>query len=138
VYDSLSQKKNTRMNQIKTEDHLLWYHGSPLKLTILRAGSTITRDRRLAEVFSHKPALVCISDEGDIRHNGTEAGFLYRISEEVQPGDVYAHPRSTMPPGLEWLTMRELKVTLLGPVQTLERELISEEEIEELRRLHTA
>jgi len=32
-----------------------WYHGSPLKLDVLRAGSTMTQWRDLARVFSHKP-----------------------------------------------------------------------------------
>ena len=40
-----------------------WYHGSPLELALLRPGSTVTQDRRLAEVFSHKPAVVSVSDD---------------------------------------------------------------------------
>jgi hypothetical protein len=33
------------------------YHGSQQVLTVLRAGSTITRNRRLAEAFSHRPVV---------------------------------------------------------------------------------
>jgi hypothetical protein len=57
-----------------------WYHGSPKVLDVLRAGSIITQDRELARVFSHKPTLVSVDDAGEMRqikHNGTEAGFLY-------------------------------------------------------------
>jgi hypothetical protein len=70
-----------------------WYHGSPYELTSLRAGSTITQDRHLAEVFSHKPAIVCINDDGSIKHTGQLPGFLYRVAEPVAPEDAYAHPR---------------------------------------------
>ena len=36
----------------------VWYHGSPERFTLLRAGSTITQWRALAEAFSHKPQAV--------------------------------------------------------------------------------
>jgi 2'-5' RNA ligase len=111
-----------------------WYHGSPLELTSLREGSTITQDRHLAEVFSHKPAMVCIDDDGSIKHTGRLPGFLYRIAEPVAPEDAYAHPRTTMPPGKEWLTRRELKLELLGPTTVHEEDLLTEEDIAELRR----
>jgi hypothetical protein len=94
-----------------------WFHGSPFELTTLRPGSTITQDRHLAEVFSHKPGLVSIADDGRIQHNGTLPGFLYQVCEPVRPKDVDPHPRSTMQPGQEWLTRRELKVMLIGPTQ---------------------
>ena len=57
-----------------------WFHGSPLALTVLRKGSTITQDRRLAEVFSHKPAFVSVDDDGTIKHDGTLQAFaLFRF-----------------------------------------------------------
>ncbi|HSH78253.1 MAG TPA: hypothetical protein VLA19_06945 [Herpetosiphonaceae bacterium] len=55
----------------------LWFHGSPCELVELREGSTITRDRALARVFSHKPTLV-VDDDGTLSHNGRREGFLYR------------------------------------------------------------
>ena len=97
-----------------------WYHGSPLELTILRKGSTITQDEDLARVFSHKPTLVSVSDDGKIEHNGTTPGFLYRISEEIQPNDVKPHPRSSMAEGKEWLINRDLRVTWICPTQIVE------------------
>lgn len=111
-----------------------WYHGSPLDLGVLAVGSTITRDRHLAEVFSHKPAIVSIEDDGTIKHNGTAPGLLYRVGEEVQPGDVYPHPRSSMEAGKEWLTRRELRLALIGPVEIVDAERLTADEIERLRR----
>jgi hypothetical protein len=111
-----------------------WYHGSPLQLTTLRRGSTITKDRHLAEVFSHKPPVVSIGDDGTIKHNGTQQGYLYRVAEAVAPDDVYPHPHSSMAPGLEWLTRRELRVALIGPTQIVDDERLTEEELASLRQ----
>ena len=111
-----------------------WYHGSPFQLTTLRPGSTLTQQRDLARVFSHKPTLVSISDDGHIKHNGATPGFLYRISEEVQPGDVTPHPHSAMDVGQEWLTNRPLRLVLIGPTQIVPDERLTEEELAELQR----
>lgn len=96
-----------------------WFHGSPYTLTSLRTGSTITRDRRLDEVFSHKPTLVSTEGKGTIWHNGEAAGFLYLIAEPLSTGDIIPHPQSTMPHGWEWIINRELSVIPLGAVPTL-------------------
>jgi hypothetical protein len=112
-----------------------WYHGSPLQLTTLRAGSTITRNRDVARVFSHKPPIVSMDDDGTIRHTGTVPGYLYRIDEPLGPEDVYPHPRTTMQPGLEWLTRRELRLSLIGPTEVREEERLTEEQVAELRRV---
>ena len=111
-----------------------WYHGSPLPLTTLRAGSTITRDRDLARVFSHKPPIVSIDDDGTLLHTGTTTGYLYRIDELLGPEDVTPHPHTTMPIGLEWLTHRELRLALIGPTEVREQEILTEEQVTELRR----
>jgi len=111
-----------------------WYHGSPYELTVIRAGSTITRDRDLARVFSHKPPIVSMSDGGSLRHTGTMPGYLYRIAEPVAAEDVYPHPNSSMPPGAEWLTRRELCVALIGPTSVRDEERLSEQELAELQR----
>jgi len=102
-----------------------WYHGSPLVLSVLLSGSTITQDRHLAEVFSLKPTLVSLGDDGKIHHNGRADGLLYRMAEPVGPGDVVPHPRSSMPPGLEWLITRPLRVELIGPVTPVKGERMS-------------
>ena len=114
-----------------------WYHGSPLELTVLRAGSTITQKRELARVFSHKPALVEIADDGQSRHNGSLPGFLYAIAEEVRPQDVVAHPRTTMEAGDEWLTTRELHLRLLCVTQVVASECLTDEDVAELMKRAT-
>jgi len=111
-----------------------WYHGSPFKLKTLRKGSTITQDRDLARVFSHKPTLVSISESG-IKHDGKKPGFLYQISENIKANDVYPHPHSSMQEGKEWLTTRELRVKLLGVTKIIEKERLTEEEIAKLRKI---
>jgi len=115
-----------------------WYHGSPERFTYLRSGSTVTQDRDLARIFSHKPALVeCFTDDDGqrrIKHSGTMPGFLYVISGEIQPGDVYPHPRTAMEPGQEWLTKRELRVELISTIDVVPEESFTQEELEELYR----
>jgi hypothetical protein len=110
----------------------VWYHGSPEDLTELAAGSTITPHRALARAFSHKPTLLCIEDDGTIRHNGLRAGILYRIAEPLTPADLSPHPRSTMPAGLEWLTRRPLRLCRLGRTRIRPGERLSEEEVRAL------
>ena len=110
-----------------------WYHGSPLQLTTLAEGNTVTPDIHLAKVFSHKPALVSISDDGQVKHSGTAPGFLYRVAEPLEPGDVYPHPRSVMEGGKEWLTCRMLPLELLSSTEVVENESLTDEEIRELQ-----
>ena len=110
-----------------------WYHGSPFELTTIREGSTITQDRDLARIFSHKPALVSVSDGGKIKHNGTTSGFLYFISEDIQPDDVYPHPASSMEEGREWLTTRELRVQLIESTQIRAEERLTEEQVRRMK-----
>ncbi len=98
-------------------DDELWYHGTPLELDTLAAGSTVTRWKALAEAFSHKPAVLCIEDDGNILHNGALSGRLYRIAEDAVIGsDLIQHPRTTMDEGLEFLTTRPLKLEFLRDV----------------------
>lgn len=88
-----------------------WFHGSNVLFDTLREGSTITQWEALAEAFSHQPTMLGIGDDMSIEHNGTQPGFLYMIDEPLIPGeDIYMHPRTSMEPGLEWLTVKPLKV----------------------------
>lgn len=92
----------------------VWYHGSDKIFSELRAGSTITQWRELAEAFSHKPSALGYDDDGVIRHNGTAKGYLNVIDEPVEIGtDIYQHPRTTMDENAEFLTRRPLKVRLI-------------------------
>lgn len=106
-----------------------WYHGSPEKLTTIRKGSTITQKLALARIFSHKPSLVSVSDDGHIKHNGAMPGYVYVVAEKVGAGDVAPHPRTSMAPGDEWLTNRELRVQLLHPATPLPEEQLTDADI---------
>ena len=95
----------------------IWYHGSDQVFLELRAGSTVTQWRELAEAFSHKPTALGYDDDGEIRHNGTKKGYLYVIDEPVEVGmDIYQHPRTTMDENAEFLTKRVLKVRMICEV----------------------
>jgi len=111
-----------------------WFHGSPLRLTTLRKGSTITPDRDLARVFSHRPSLVSIKTgpHGFIRHSGTDPGFLYFV-EVGTKADVIPHPTTTMEPGDEWITTRDLPLSLIEPTVVREEERLSDDEVAQLK-----
>lgn len=108
----------------------IWYHGSPLALDTLATGSTITRNRELARVFSHKPELVVVDDSGRIRHTGRQPGYLYQVLV-ADSSSVYPHPCSSMP-GQEWLTRVDLPLVLLEKTNPRIDELLSEQERTEL------
>lgn len=116
-----------------------WYHGSPLILTELRTGSTITKHYNLACIFSHKPPIVSINDEGIIKHNGRENGLLYIVDEPVDVlEDIEPHPRSTMGDEMEWITKRVLKLKLIEEIgQPKIEDVLTEEEINELIKIRT-
>lgn len=97
--------------KIEIDPKGIWYHGSNQLFEELRAGSTITQWKQLAEAFSHQPSRLSYDDNGTIRHNGREKGYLYILDEPVSVGkDVYPHPRTTMDLYAEFLTCRPLKV----------------------------
>jgi len=54
--------------------------------------------------------------DGHIRHNGTAAGWLHVVDEPLSAEDIYPHPQTTLGPDEEWLTRRELRLRLIGPV----------------------
>lgn len=101
--------------KIPFDPHGAWYHGSNIKLTQLKAGSSITQWRELAEAFSHQPTLLEYGEDGILSHNGQAHGYLYVIEEPVVINDdVYPHPRTAMDPNAEFLTTRPLRVRLIS------------------------
>lgn len=99
---------------IKIDPNGTWYHGSPMEFSELRAGSTITQWKELAEAFSHKPSMLGYDDDGVITHNGTAKGYLYVIDEPVEVGrELSPHPRTTMDENAEFITDRPLRVRLV-------------------------
>lgn len=117
---------------------LPWYHGSQQELTVLRTGSSITQNRDIARVFSHRPLILSMEDDGTFRHSGTVYGYLYLIDEAINPADVYPHPHPINASKWEWLTTREIKVRLLERPVIREAERLSEAEIAELLRKQQA
>lgn len=124
----------TEVHSIDWDYNQPWYHGTPLRLATIYKGSTVTQDRNLARIFSHKPTLVSISDEGLIKHNGAMPGYLYRIDDVIRPNDVYPHPNSSMEWGKEWLTNRELRVRLIDRTEFVGSERLTENEVIELMK----
>lgn len=107
----------------------IWYHGTNLKLTVLRENSTITQWKKLAEAFSHKPKMLCIDDGNQIVHNGLEYGYLYQIDEPITVGlDLKPHPRSAMAENMEYVTTRPLKLKLVQAVGMPDMESVTQAE----------
>ena len=115
-----------------------WYHGSQQALTVLRAGSSISQERDIARIFSHRPTLVSIADDGTRKHNGTANGYLYLIVEEIKAEDVEPHPHPVNLSKWEWLTKRALALRLLEQTTVRAEEYLTEAEIAELRRKQAA
>lgn len=112
----------------------VWYHGSNLRLNMLREGSTVTQWRALAEAFSHKPAVLGYEDDGSIIHTGREYGYLYEIAEPVAVGtDIYQHPNTSMDENAEFLTGRELKLKLIAEIPP---DPANEEELDRFIKKH--
>lgn len=111
---------------------LPWFHGTPLDLTVLRSGSSVTQNRGLARVFSFKPTVVSISDGGEIMHNGQRSGILYRLAGPIADKDMVPHARSAMPAGLEWVTTRELFIEMVTRTEVRPDELLTDQDIARL------
>jgi hypothetical protein len=110
--------------------HAEWFHGSPHKLTVLRKGSTVTPVMELAMAFAHNPTDVSIETwttrtgrRYRIKHNGNKDGYLYQVKVKQPTRDLEQHPESTLAPGEEMLTTRELVLELLEelPIQRNDR-----------------
>ena len=112
----------------------VWYHGSRQRLSTLRAGGSITRDRRVAKAFSHRPSLVSWGLDGDVRHDGATPGYLYYVSEALGPDDAHPHPHPVNLDNWEWLTNRDLKLELLEQTAVTAGERLTDDQIADLRR----
>lgn len=113
-----------------------WFHGSPEKLTVLRAGSWVTPFKELAKAFSHKPTCISISDDDFryVRHEGKIDGYLYVISEPLSIGDLRELSGTDQS---HWETIRELKIKFVSDVPLLDSEMLSEPEIAALLKKHS-
>ena len=111
-----------------------WFHGSPSELKTLRKESTITQIEKLAQVFSSKPGMVSVSDDGEIKHNGKLKGRVYKVTDRVIADDIYEHPGSSVK-GWEWITKKEFGIEFLYEyeVSHYPDDILTEREIEELK-----
>ena len=114
----------------------MWFHGSQQRLSRLRPGSSVTRNKNVAKAFSHRPSIVSWSDEGEIKHNGLTPGYLYSISEAIGPDDVHPHPSPVNADRWEWLTNREFALELIEETAVTPSERLTDEEIRRLRLKH--
>ena len=113
---------------------LTWYHGSQQELTTLRIGSSITQDKTVAKAFSHRPSMLSMSEGGTVKHDGVTPGYLYIVADEIGPDDVYPHPHPVNATRWEWLTNRELKLTLIEQTVVTDQERLTDQEIAEIKQ----
>ena len=104
--------------------HTDWYHGSPLRLRVVSAGSTVTPVIELAKAFAHKPTQVSIevreNDEKGhvelsvtIEHNGQRDAYLYKVLVAKPERDLHQHPGSRLACGEEMLATRDLSLEFI-------------------------
>lgn len=110
-----------------------WYHGSQLgDLRELSAGSAVSPSRDVARAFSHRPTLVSAGHR--VRHDGRVGGFLYRVSEPLRAEDLDCPEFAGNEDRVEWHVQRPVRVELLEPTRIKPEDLLSDEEIGDLRR----
>jgi hypothetical protein len=105
-YDMLINDQRSMLDRIKNSE---WYHGTPYDFKVLKEGSTITPYFEVAKLFSKKPGFV-ISSNNSILHNGVTNGYVYQVNNVIPFKNIYPHPRSSMPKGFEWITVKNLQV----------------------------
>jgi hypothetical protein len=66
-----------------------WYHGSPYELTTIHKGGTITKNKDLARIFSHKPPCVSIDDNCHMKHNGSNEGHATVLNYLLKTNKLY-------------------------------------------------
>lgn len=115
-----------------------WFHGSQQRITVLRAGSSITQEIAIARIFSHRPSLVSQFGDGRIKHDGSTPGYLYIVDEPITQDDMYPHPHPINSSKWEWLTRRELRLRLIAQTRVYAHEHLTTYEQQELRLKQTA
>jgi len=125
--DDLSRKRldlsaDDRAPPLFIGEHTEWYHGSPLRLDDLKAGSTVTPIPSYAKAMSHKPSTLAVNvhvntETGERRvifsQNGDQDGHLYKVLVADPAKDLQQHPGSKGAPGEEVLTTRDLPLDYL-------------------------
>ena len=60
-------------------------------------------------------------------------GRVYRIADEVTTDDVFRHPKSPMKQGWEWITNKEFRIEFLYEISYSPGDILSENDIKELK-----
>ncbi|MBS4198301.1 hypothetical protein KHA93_01330 [Bacillus sp. FJAT-49732] len=56
-------------------------------------------------------------------------GYIYIIDELITESDIITHPNTTMEPGEEWLTQREMQLKMISNTKITPSEILCEKEI---------
>lgn len=112
----------TDQNEETVKPHMKWYHGSPAKLTLLKAGSSITPFSEIAKAYSHKPKHLELSVLEDtenelihveVIHDGTKPGFIYQVM--ITEINEMKKPEENLGPlGEEMVTTQDVTLRLIG------------------------
>ena len=122
TWDKLKQRVEASAPPLRLHPPTRWFHGSDRVLDHLRLGATVTPIMEVAKAFAHQPKTVSmqIEETGSqnvrrvrIVHDGQQDGYLYAVAVADPAADLRPHPESTMAPGDEMLTTRELPAQLL-------------------------
>ena len=101
--------------------NMKWYHGSPAKLIILNAGSSITPFIEVAKAYSHKPEHLELSFLEDteknlinveVKHDGRISGFIYQVMI-TDPNELRKPDENLGPLGEEMVTTQEMCLRLI-------------------------
>lgn len=121
-WEKLKERVEASAPPLRVAPPARWFHGSDQVLDHLRVGSTVTPIIELARAFAHRPRKVSMQiheiGEQNLRrieivHDGQKDGYLYEVMVTDPRTDLRPHPGSTMAPGEEMLTTRELSATIL-------------------------
>lgn len=102
-----------------------WYHGSPAKLRILNAGSSITPFIEVAKAYSHKPERLELSFLEDteknlinveVKHDGRRPGFIYQVMI-TDPNELRKPDENLGPLGEEMVTTGQVSLMLIEKTQ---------------------
>jgi len=115
----------TEQNAETVKPHMTWYHGSPAKLTHLKAGSSITPFSEIAKAYSHKPKHLELSvlDDAEnelihveVIHDGTKPGFVYQVM--ITDNNEMKKPEENQGPlGEEMVTTQDVTLRLIGETE---------------------
>ncbi len=120
-------KMQTEQNKETVKINTNWYHGSPAKLKVLKAGSSITPFIEIAKAYSHKPEHLELSVientekeliHVEVKHDGDRPGFIYQVM--ITDKRKLRKPDENLGPlGEEMVTTQETTLRLMGKTKVI-------------------